>query len=250
MLFNAPGAATMANGVLELHDVRGEAGTTARLLVRLPTGSSVVRARVNGRDVPVATRRADRIELDRRFDGVEVHRLQPVIVADSMFAGGHITGTFSIPKRVFEQLATRRRAWPIPWTAEDYQTTWLVPERLLLYAPLVGSDDRVQASLVVDGQPVGLRKAYSAVRAVPSTFVGLYADLSSLEPDRTYRFELEVPELKPGAFRGLFFENVEPEYTTALVPLPEREEERGKGKGERGERRGDHASALTARRRR
>src|SRR5206468_11391591 len=32
---------------------------------------------------------------------------------------------------LFRSLAARRKAWPIPWSAEDRRSTWLVPERLL-----------------------------------------------------------------------------------------------------------------------
>ena len=34
-----------------------------------------------------------------------------------------------------------------------------------------------------------------------------------------YRFELDLPMLEPGRFLGLYFENVEPEYVSAIVPL-------------------------------
>jgi hypothetical protein len=51
----------------------------------------------------------------------------------------------------------------------------------------------VEGSLTIDGTPVPLRKAYSAIRPVPKTFVGFYADLSSLEPDRRYQFEIQLP---------------------------------------------------------
>jgi len=53
---------------------------------------------------------------------------------------------------------------------------------------------------------------------VASTFVGFYADLSSLEADRPYHFELVLPALKSGQFLGLYFENVEPAYTAAILP--------------------------------
>ena len=62
-----------------------------------------------------------------------------------------------------------------------------------------------------------LEKAYTAIRAVPRTFVGFYADLSLLAADREHTFELTLPPLRPGQFQGLFFENVEPEYTTAIA---------------------------------
>jgi hypothetical protein len=141
-----------------------------------------------------------------------------VLIVDSTFAGGRLTGAFTIPKRVFDQLAARRRAWPIPWTAEDSITTWLAPERLLLYAPFAIPNDSVEARLTIDGQPVSMRKAYTAVRRVSSTFVGFYADVSRLEPDVEHRLELEIPTARPGQFRGLFFENVEPEYTAVVRP--------------------------------
>jgi len=64
---------------------------------------------------------------------------------------------------------------------------------------------------------VELRKAYSAVRSAARTFVGFYADLSLLEPERRYRFELELPALRPGQLQGVFFENVETEYTDRIA---------------------------------
>jgi hypothetical protein len=220
IVFNAPGRATTDNGVLVLRDVRGEVGTSATLFVALPPASRVTRARVNGVDVPLGSRRGGVVELAVKFEGVEFRRLQPAVVGDSAFVGGRLTGTFRIPKRVFDQLAERRRAWPIPWTAEDSLTTWLAPERLLVYAQFAEPNDKWDVRLSIDGRPVEMRRAYTAVRVVPSTFVGWYADLSRLEPDREYRFTLDVPSVRPGQFRGLFFENVEPEYTSVIRPAP------------------------------
>jgi hypothetical protein len=220
IVFNVPGRATVQNGVLVLRDLRGEVGTSVTLLVALPAASRVTRARVNGVDVPVGARRGDLVELAVKFDGVEFRRLQPVVLGDSTFSGGRLTGTFRIPRRVFDQLAERRRAWPIPWTAEDSLTTWLAPERLLLYAQFAEPNDKWDVRLAIDGRPVETRRAYTAVRVVPSTFVGWYADVSRLEPERDYRFSLDVPSVRPGQFRGLFFENVEPEYISAVRPAP------------------------------
>jgi len=218
VLFNAPGRAAIAHGVLDVREVRGEVGSTDTLTIVVPRGSSVSRARVNGVEMPIAARRGDVIELVVRFEGMEFRRLQPALLVDSAFAGGRLSGTFTVPKRIFDQLAARQRAWPIPWTSDDSLTTWLVPERLLLYAQFAEPNDKWDVRLAIDGRPVELRKAYTAVRVVPSTFVGFYADLSRLEPDRAHRFELETPALRPGQFRGLFFENVEPEYTDVVRP--------------------------------
>ncbi len=219
LLFNAPGTVSLDHGLLDLRDVEGEPGTTVRLLVLLPQSATVSRARVNGRAVPVGSRAGDTMQLDVRFDGTEFHRLQPALVPDPAFAGGRLNGTFTIPRRIFDQLAARRRAWPIPWTADDYRTTWLVPERLLLFVQFAEPDDAWEARLTIDGRPVELHKAYTAVRRAARTFVGFYADLSLLDADRQYQFGLELPAAASGRFRGLFFENVEPEFTTALAPV-------------------------------
>ena len=216
MLFNAPGRVALENGVLDVRDVHGEVGTTVTLLVAVPRRARVARASVNGVDVPLRAGPGDVVELRIAFDGSEFRRLQAAVIGESTFSGGTVRGEFTIPKRVFDQLAARKRSWPIPWTAENSLTTWLVPDRLLLYAQFAEPNDKWDVRLRIDGQPVEMRKAYTAVRAVPSTFVGFYVDVSRLEPDRPHRFELEVPVMRPGQFRGLFFENVEPEYTSVV----------------------------------
>jgi hypothetical protein len=218
VLFGVPGTARVASGVLTLTAVRGEAGTVARFAVVLPSNTVVNRATVNGVDAAIVARHGDVVEVAAHFGGVEFHQLQPVVAFDSTFTGGRVTGTFTIPQRVFDQLRARRRAWPIPWTAEDYRTTWLVPERLLLYAPFSEADDSWEATLLIDGKPVELRKAYTAVRAVRSTFVGFTADVSLLEADKRYRFELTLPATEAGRFLGLYFENVEPDYVAVVNP--------------------------------
>jgi len=128
-----------------------------------------------------------------------------------------LSGQFTIPQRIVDQLTARRKAWPIPWTPDDFRTPWLVPERLLLFVQLAEPSPEWDARLTIDGRPVELRKAYSAVRSAGRTFVGFYADLSLLEPERRYRFELELPALRPGQLQGVFFENVETEYTDRIA---------------------------------
>jgi hypothetical protein len=214
-LFGATGDARLENGVLEVTGVRGEPGTHADITVLLPHGASVHRTRVNGIERPYRSTPGG-VAIDVTFAGQRFRQMQPVVLGDSSFTGGRIRGTFTIPKRIFDQLGARRRAWPINWTAEDFRTTWLAPERLLLYVQIAEPDDRWEASLKIDGRTVELRKAYSAVRAEHNTFVGFYADVSLLDPDRTYTFDLELPMLEPAQFRGVFFENIEPEYTTSI----------------------------------
>ena len=73
--------------------------------------------------------------------------------------------------------------------------------------------------MTLDGKAVTMRKAYNSIYGYSPkrTFLGFYADVSSLEPDREHRIELLVPKLAPGRFQGLFFENVEPEYAREIM---------------------------------
>ena len=84
-------------------------------------------------------------------------------------------------------------------------------------------DDRWTTSLKIDGQPVELVKAYVSVRPNRRNFVGFYADVSRIAPDVEHRLQVEIPTgLKPGQFQGVFFENVETEYTKPAASAPRR----------------------------
>jgi hypothetical protein len=217
LVFNVPGRVTLQGDALALTDVRGEIGSTSDVFVLLPAGSAPASATVNGRAVPIASKSEAGVTLPVGFEGTPFRQYQTVIEGVAAPAGGRVTGRFTVPRRVFDQLAARRKAWPIPWTPDDFRTTWLVPERLFLFVQIAEPDARWDARLTIDGRTFELKKAYTAVRAAPRTFVGFYADVSMLDADRAYDFELELPALKPGQFRGVFFENVETEYTDRIA---------------------------------
>ena len=155
--------------------------------------------------------------VDVEFGAPAMHPMHPVVAWDSTFTGGTVRGEFTIPQGVFDQLKARRAAWPIPWTADDYRTSWLAPERLLLWAPFSSADDAWNARLTLNGAPVEFRKAYTAIQTERSTFTGFYADVSMLESGRSYRFELELPKTTRGRVLGLYFENIEPLYVPGTV---------------------------------
>jgi hypothetical protein len=134
----------------------------------------------------------------------------------SDFYGGTLKETFKIPGRVFSQLEERKKQWPLPWTKEDYKTTWLVPERLLLFVQIAEVKEEMEIQLSINGEPIELNKAYTSIRRHPRCFVGFYADVSHLKPDEEYQAELILPDLKPGQFQGLFFENIETEYSSDI----------------------------------
>ena len=217
VLLNVAGKASLAGDTLQLVDVRGEVGSQVEAEVLLPLNTTVTSVSVNGQPLPTATVVGRTVKVPLRFSGVRFGQYQPIVEYSAASTGGHVEGSFTIPQRIFDQLAARQKAWPIPWTAEDFRTTWLVPERLLLFAQIAEPDAKWEARLKIDGRTVELKKAYSAVRAAPRTFVGFYADLTALAADREHRFELDLPPLKPGQLQGVYFENVEPEYTSALA---------------------------------
>ena len=227
-IFNVPGTGVVEGGVLRLTGVRGEAGTAETILAALPAQAKVTTAQIGEATFPARTVKPGLIEIPVTLGGALFRHYQQIGQYDAAFAGGAVRASFRIPQRVFDQLEARRKEWPIPWTEEDFRSTWLVPHRLLLYVQLAEPDDRWTASLKIDGQAVELKKAYASVRANRRNFVGFYADVSSLAADSEHTLELELPKpLKPGQFQGVFFENVETEYTEptapAAAPPPPRE---------------------------
>jgi hypothetical protein len=218
VIYNSPGTAVVDGRTLRLSGIRGEAGTTEVLQIAAPSANKVESVEIGGSTIPARANKSGVIELPVTFEGARFHHYQQLDTWRSDFTGGAVSATFRVPRRVFEQLAARQKAWPIPWTDEDRRSTWLAPERLMLYLQFAEPDDRWTASLKIDGQPVPLQKAYASVRANRRNFVGFYADLSQIAPDVDHRLELETPTgLKPGQFQGVFFENVETEYTGAAL---------------------------------
>jgi hypothetical protein len=216
LLFGLTGTVHVRGDAVHIENVRDEPGVSRDLQVMLPPGRTVSALRVNGHDIAFERSGADAIRATVRFDGTRFRQYQQVGTYDPAFEGGDWSGTFTVPARVLDQLAERRRRWPIPWTAQDSLTTWLVPERLLLFVQIAEPSDSMDVQVRIDGRPVDTTRAYTAVRVARRTFVGFYADVSGIEPDVEHRVELRLPPLRPGQFQGLFFENVEPEYTPGL----------------------------------
>ena len=80
----------------------------------------------------------------------------------------------------------------------------------------------MDVSLKINGLPVEVLKAYNSVypHSPERTFIGHYADLTKLRPDSPADIEVGLPTLKPGRFAGVFFENVETEYTKRIMAPP------------------------------
>jgi hypothetical protein len=219
LLFNAPGDASLRGGQLALSNVRGEPGTTRQIDVLLPTKHQETASTVvaNGHPKP-SDRNGDVVTLQFHFEGEPFSHMQQVGTFDPNFAGGTFRASFHVPQWVLDQLKDRQRAWPIPWTSRDFKTTWLAPQRLLLFVQIAEPSEHLSVHMRLDGVPVELEKAYSSVRPNPGSFVGFYADESNLHSGHDYEVELTLPPLRPGQFQGIFFENVEAGSTTRLAP--------------------------------
>jgi hypothetical protein len=205
--------ATTDGAAITLENVVGEPGSTQEVGVLLSDATPIKSFSVNGNDVAF-TQSGAYASSAVKFAGQKFTHSEQI----KLQAGGDgvLAGTFVVPKRIFMQLAERRKNWPIPWTKDDYTTTWLVPERLLLYLQIAEPKDTLQPQITIDGHSATFTKAYASVRVDPSSFVGFYLDLSQIEPDVEHRIELKLPVLRDGQFLGLSFDNVEAEYTQAM----------------------------------
>ena len=218
-VFNAdalPGkqpAYTIAEEALEMTGAAGEPGTERELGLMLPQGKTVRSVKVNGQAIPF-DQHGKYLSTTVRFAGTRFAQAQQVDLQPVQ--DGSMTGTFTVPGRVFEQLKARAKAWPIPWTDEDYKTTWLAPERLLLFIQAAEAQDTMSVDAMLDGQPLIFKRAYTSTRVHPAAFVGLYADLSMIAPDKPHKLHLKLSGIDSKKFQGVFFDNVVPELTTQL----------------------------------
>ena len=220
-VLQASGQATLHRDTLVVSGLEGEAGQTGSASVLLPSNRKLSKVLVNGHEIGGFSQRDERVTLPISFAGTPFRHCQQIGSYDRRFSSPVFQAEVTVPQRIFAQLAARREAWPIPYTLEELLATWRGSDRLLLYVHLADPDDKWAVGLKLNGQPVELKKAYSDVFPLgrERTFTGFYADLSNLKPDTRYAVEVTLPEtLQPGQFQGLFFENIEAEYTQNLVP--------------------------------
>ena len=211
---NSSAKASLRGSILRLDHISGQPGSHEEIGVLLPRASRISAVSVNGR-LTGFLQTGGYVSIPLRFAGqpfVQSQQVDVVAQGDSRT----LAGSFLIPARVKSQLSARRARWPIRWSPGDYENTWLVPERLLLFVQIAEPSDGEQVQIKIDGEPVNLKKAYSSVRVHSASFVGFYADISSTKPDVVHSLEINLSELAGGSFQGVFFDNVEPEYTEAL----------------------------------
>ena len=200
---------------LEVTGAAGEPGDSTEIGVLVPQGKRVASMMVNGSSLQF-TQTGPYVSAHVRYSGESFHRAQQVRLNAEQ--DGRLDGEFTVPGRILDQLAARKKAWPIPWTQDDYETTWLAPERLLLFVQFAEGTDTMQPEAWMDGQPLTLKPAYSSTRVHSASFVGFYADVSSVSPDRRHTFRLKLPEAAKTKLQGVFFDNIEPQLTEQIAP--------------------------------
>lgn len=208
------GQAVLAGNELTVTNVGGEFGSSAEIGVPLPGATKIENMTVNGHEVQ-ATQAGRYVSTQLRFAGELFSQAEEIALTPAQ--DGRLTGTFTLPRRVLAQLAERKQAWPIPWTSEDSGTTWLAPERLLLFVQFAEGTNSIPISASLDDQPLTLKAAYISVRVHPASFVGFYADLSTITPDRQHRVSLSLPVEARTKLQGVYFENVEPQFTEEIA---------------------------------
>jgi hypothetical protein len=206
---------TVKGNTLSVEHAAGEPGTTQTLGVLLPGETNISGMIVNGSRVKFK-QSGCYVETKLSFKELRFGQAQEISVAPN--PDGSLHGTFTVPQRVLDQLAMRKAKWPIPWTQEDLESTWLAPERLLLFVQIAEGNDAIEVIGSLDGQPLKLRPAYSSGRVDVDSFVGFYADLSQIRPDVSHTIELRLPKSMPGSLQGIFFDNVMPQFTESIEP--------------------------------
>ncbi len=220
-VLNAFGRASLRGGELEVEALQGEYGTKKLVQVSLPPNTQVRTARANGQLVPFFVKNGV-ASLAITFEGEPFAPAQWVPLEFSGVNKLSATGSFTVPHWVLRQLTRRKLAWPVSYTPDDLTASWLGPDRLLLFLSIAEASDQMAVSLVIDGKPYPLKKAYNSVYKEvnsPGTFVGFYADVAALADGAKHTVQLSLPKtLTPGQFQGLYFDNVEAELTSHVVP--------------------------------
>jgi hypothetical protein len=240
VLFGAPGKVQLADAVLDLSGVSGPVGESKDLMVLLDADERINKLTVNGKVIPFK-QSGKVVDVKVVFAGKPFSQAQQIDEYDPDFNGRVVEGTFSIPKRIFDQLRRRKRQWPIPYTEDDRVAPWIDNSRLFLFVQIAepchdkeitvrrgGNDVKVmrnvpygkeEIEIQLDGTPLDVREGYNGIYPyVTRTCMGMYADISHLVPDTPYRIKVTLPEgLRPGQFQGLFFEHVENVYTDNVV---------------------------------
>ena len=143
---------------------------------------------------------------------------QPVtgMAHNASFAGGRLTGTVRVPQAAFDQLAARAAAYPVPWTADDLAVAWMNPSRLLVSIDVNRAvDSKANITATLDGGSIPVLPCWSCRSGKQERcFQGFFVDLSAagVRPDTDHALVVTLPSMAPGAFGGVYYDNVDTIY--------------------------------------
>ncbi|MEO8854335.1 MAG: hypothetical protein ABI359_11170, partial [Ginsengibacter sp.] len=237
ILINSTGTVILRDKSLVLNNIKGVVGSDKIISVVLPSSEKINEVIINGKKTHFS-QSGERVNCKVQFKGAYFPKAYSLTNYDQSFKGDSVNADLIIPQRIFDQLNKRKIAWPIIYSDDDKLAPWLAPSRLLLYIQIADPYREVKSksegennmtvhpepirkseySLFIDGKPVELREAYNGVYPnVERSYLGVYADISSLAPDVLHKIEVKLPGgLEPGQFQGVFVDHVENEFTTEL----------------------------------
>jgi len=138
------------------------------------------------------------------------------------------SSTFTIRSALVRQLNRSQSEYPIAWTRDDMDATWLAPNRLLMYVYVIHPlADMAPILASVDGNFLPMLPAYNSRgnRNSKGCFLGFYANMTGCglqcAPDVKHTLTLQVdlralPNQGKGTFLGVFWQNLVDEYSTKL----------------------------------
>ena len=237
ILINSTGDVSLESKILILKNIKGTVGAKKTISVVLPGRQRINEVFINGKKAAFS-QSAETVNCTVQFKGAYFPKAYSLIKYDSSFKGESVKAEITIPQRIFDQLNQRKIDWPVSYSDDDKLAPWLAPSRLLLYIQVADpyQDVKVQAenkqniavrkepirksaySLLIDGKSFELKEAYNGVYPnVERSYLGVYADISSLQPDVPHKIVVKLPGgLQAGQFQGVFVDHVEDEFTTEL----------------------------------
>ena len=117
----------------------GLTGSNIKLVVRLPSHHSVSTIVINGRSFPASSVKCfgtkdHCVGTNVRFAGSSSLRSNTMAGPPPQHTqDGSYSGDITVTSAMLTQLQERQAHYNIPWIQEDFDASWLVPSRLLLY---------------------------------------------------------------------------------------------------------------------